>query len=400
MKDIATAGIASAAERAASDPSPSGCYRPLELGGIDPDQGTLLFTDRSQDPFWDGLLSASRFGQFQQSSGWGAAKSAEGWKLSRFLYQRNEAIAVGFQILWKNSRFGKIGFASKGPVVFGQEKAEWPTAARQLTRAVRWLGLRALLVQPPDHGLAAEEALQAVGFQREKAQEVIDATLWFDLSGNEADILARMPGYNRTFIRQAERRGVRVREGGAADLELFYDLMIRTCVRQQTKPNPSSLAALKQVWKGFEADRSMRLTFAEADGEVIAALTSIRFGDRLTLWKKGWKDGTSKLRPNHLLYHESLIWAQRMGCAFCDFYSVRRDIAETLIAGGKPNEEQSASRDRFHLGFGGAPQLLPQSQIYFPNPVIRRVYALGAILLNAVRKRRSRRRRTAQGDAG
>lgn len=340
-------------------------------------------------PLWDSLLGSVPLGQFQQSSSWAFAKSADGWQVSRFVVQRSGVVTDGFQVLWKSTRFGRVGYVSKGPVIFRPELTSWDRAVRAMIEAAGAMGFRALLVQPPDRGIDAEPVLQASGFVREHLQQVIDATLWFDLSGSEADILQHMPGYNRTLIRQAERRGIEVYEGKESDLELFYDLMLDTCRRQSTKPNPSSLEGVRTVWRAFAPSNAFRMTFARVGERPLAALSSIRFGDRVTLWKKGARDEASKQRANHLLYFEALVRAQRMGAAFCDFYSLRRDIAQRMQAGEKLSEEQSSSRDRFHIGFGGTARLLPRSWIYIPNRILRWGYTMSASL-GEWRKRPSR----------
>lgn len=188
--------------------------------------------------------------------------------------------------------------------------------------------------------------------------------------------MRRIPGYNRTFIRQAQRKGVVLREGGEADIPLFFELMRQTCIRQRVAPNPGSEAEVRRIWRAFQSGGRFRMAFAEHEGKVLATLTAIRFGDRVSLWKKGWTSESSDLRPNHLLYYDALCWAQREGAKICDFYSLRRDIAEALLAGRPLTEAQSRSRDRFHLGFGGRPVLLPPAYIHFRSPVLRVAYRL------------------------
>src|SRR5689334_11430067 len=70
-----------------------------------------------EDADWDTFLQRSPLGQFQQSSIWAQAKASEGWSPVRILLTVGQNLVGGFQLLWKRSRLGRIGYVSKGPVV-------------------------------------------------------------------------------------------------------------------------------------------------------------------------------------------------------------------------------------------------------------------------------------------
>lgn len=318
------------------------------------------------------MLEDSPLGQFQQSSSWAWAKAEEGWNVARFVVVRGEASIGGFQILWKSKCGARLGYITKGPVSFisGLEGV-WKDLAEAVIKAVRLLRLTALIVQPPDFSCEADEHLRSAGFVPEVLFDIINATLYYDLSGTESDLWNRMPGDNRKPIRQAQRREVRIREGAKDELEVFFQLMCETCARQRAKPNPSSVQILKRVWDGFHPRGGIRLTFAEVGGAPVASMISIRFGNRASGWKRGGRVDAGKSRANHLLLYESLCWAQRMGCGSYDICSLRLDIAEAKLSGEKFSQEQSSSRDMFLLGFGGVPQIIPGAWIFIPNPVLR-----------------------------
>src|SRR5690606_10258383 len=56
-------------------------------------------------------------------------------------------------------------------------------------------------------------------------------TAWSDLAQGEEALLAQMKSKWRYNIRLAQRRGISVRRGGAADLRTFYDLYAETARR-------------------------------------------------------------------------------------------------------------------------------------------------------------------------
>jgi hypothetical protein len=350
-------------------------------------------SDAPRDHGWDEFLGSSPLGQFQQSSLWAEGKCDERWRVLRVVLTRCGLGIGGFQIICRRSKLGLIGYISKGPVLCNEQDETWQACLSVIDGLVRQRRFRALILQPPDRSTVSSGLLTRKGWVAEKTMEVIDASLWFDLAGTPDTLLARMPGYNRTFVRQAIRKGVTVREGGEADIPQFFDLMQRTCLRQGVAPNPATEMDVMRIWRAFSHGNRMRIVFAEREGKTLAALAAFVFGDRITLWKKGWTSESADLRPNHLLYYDALCWGQRLGASFCDFYSVRRDIAEALLEGGSLSTEQVRSRDRFHLGFGGRPVLLPSAVILIPNAALRLAYRVATWplpLLLALRKRGSR----------
>jgi hypothetical protein len=361
----------------------------LATGASLPGGITAWLSDDALDEGWDEFLSSTALGQIQQSSRWGLGKGGEGWRVSRVILTRGSVGLGGFQILYRCTRIGNVAYISKGPVLRDEEEQTWQAALSAVIWVTRARRFRALILQPPDLSRVSESLILRLGFLPEKLQGVIDATLWFELGGTPQTVLQKMPGYNRTFIRQAVRKGVTVREGGESDLPLFFDLMITTCQRQGVAPNPRTLEDVRRTWRAFSVGGRMRIMFAEREGKTLAALAAFAFGDRITLWKKGWTSESADLRPNHLLYYDALCWGQRVGASFCDFYSVRRDIAETILAGGLLSAEQARSRDRFHLGFGGRPVLLPCAAIFIPNTAMRLSYRVATLpWVLGLRKRR------------
>src|SRR5579863_7646085 len=66
---------------------------------------------------WDGYLRGSGQGQFQQSSIWAEVKQSDGWHAVRVVLEQEGITIGGFQLLWRHTRFGRMGFLNKGPVL-------------------------------------------------------------------------------------------------------------------------------------------------------------------------------------------------------------------------------------------------------------------------------------------
>jgi hypothetical protein len=185
----------------------------------------------------------------------------------------------------------------------------------------------------------------------------------------------------RNEIRQAGKRGLTARRGSEADLPLFFDLMEKTCSRQRTAPNPSSVDLLAALWEVFNRSGTVLLFFAESAKGTLAGCLCIAFGGRMTIWKKGWNGEEPEKRPNHLVYTESIRWAREHGFGVFDFASLDREIALALLEGRELDETQKRSRDTFHLGFAGDPVLLPRPRIWLRRESWLWLYCFAEMLL-------------------
>jgi lipid II:glycine glycyltransferase (peptidoglycan interpeptide bridge formation enzyme) len=329
-----------------------------------------------EDPVWDEFLKSSLLGEFQQSSAWARYKQADGWRCSRTLVKRDQRIAGGFQVLWRPTRFGRIGYVSKGPVAEAEKPEIVDALVGLLIRVANKLRLTALVVHPPGSSRSIAACLAVNNFAPNRILDLITSSLTIDLAAGMEAIEARIKKTRRNLVRQAVRRGVVVREGGEQDIGSFFQLMLKSCRRQGVDPNPSTEAALRELWEASRAAGSCRLTIAESDGRPVSGLFCLLFGKVATIWKKGSSPEHLELHAVDLLYHEALSWASSHGFRFCDFGSLSRRTAEDMTKGLTLSEAQPASRDFFHISFGGTPVLLPEAYLYFPNPLLRRAYRL------------------------
>lgn len=324
------------------------------------------------DAAWDDFLDQAACGQFQQSSAWARTKAVDGWRAERRFFDLPQGVRGGCQLLWKPTRLGRIGYVSKGPVLSDESDAVPAAAVAATVQAARRGGIRALILQPPDRSRIGSAQLAAQGFEPWPVESVIRSTAMVDLTGGRAAIEGRMDANRRYELRAAARRGVAVRWGGASDLATFFTLMRESCRRQNSAPNPSSLAALEAMWQAFR-DRIF-LGLAEHEGRSLAGLLLVRHRDRLTLWKKGWNEQGANLYANSLLNAAALFRGAEMGCHEADFVGLAFGTAQALQAGRPLTEEQRRSRDMFNLKFGAEARLLPPAHLLVTSPVLRIVF--------------------------
>jgi lipid II:glycine glycyltransferase (peptidoglycan interpeptide bridge formation enzyme) len=343
----------------------------LESRMISCRQTNAWLSSETPCPAWDDFLRGCKRGQFQQSSLWAQAKPIEGWKNFRVIFEQGEGICGGFQVLWRPTRFGSVGFVNKGPVLSFEEPEKVEFSLDLLHRVIQTYQLMALIVQPPDETQLFGSGLATRGFVPDPLTNVISSTCMVDLTGSCGAWETGIRQSRKVEIRQAIRRGVTIREGGDADIPKFFSLMSATCVRQRVPPHPASVEALRDLVRAFQPRGEVRLSFADYHGETIAGQLDLKFGRRATTWKKGWNGAHPNLHPNALLAYESLRWAERLGCECLDFAGMDRSLAESLSAQGPLTEAQKMGRDMFNLGFGAKPRLLPRAVIYWRNPLLR-----------------------------
>lgn len=340
----------------------------------------MISTDRrtaatALDQAWDGVVEQSPLGQFQQTSGWAATKALTGWGRTLVWADAADPAAGGLQLLWKQTRIGRIGYVTKGPILRDETPETIGRALTALTRQARELGLAAVLLQPPDRSQISSAQLVQHGFIARPIESVTNATALVDLSGGREAMLSRMNRQARREARQGLARGLIVREGDKRDLRTFFELMEGSCRRQGTQPNPGRLEILEHLWDALRP--RIRLGLALANDMPIAGLLMIGFGDRLTFWKKGWNNQSPELHANSALNVEALGWAVDWGYREVDFLALDRGIALRLLADEALSEEQRRSRHLFNLRLGAQPLLLPSAHVLVVNRVLRPAVGFG-----------------------
>jgi hypothetical protein len=253
-----------------------------------------------------------------------------------------------------------------------------PELVDHLLTTAKEIGLRALVVQPPDDTRLPPGELDRRGFLPYALPSVIRTTAVLPLADGPEAVARRMDRQARREWRVAEKRGVRFRWGRREDLPVFFEMMCESARRQQSSPNPARLELLEALWDEL-AGRTF-LGLAEHENKVVAGLLLVGFGPRLTLWKKGWRSDDPKLFANCLLNAESLVWGAQNAYAFADFVGMAPEVAETLLAGKRLSDEQNRGRDRFNLRLGAEPRKLPPAQLFAPSPAIRTLLRCATML--------------------
>ncbi len=344
----------------------------------------MSWNDLAEDREWDDFLLTLPDAHHEQSSRWGCVRASIGWTVLRFVLAEHGVMIAGAQIqLQAFGGFGSWAYITGGPCITGNDAAVETILLAEIKSFLRRQRVIYLLAQLPydAHGLA--EHLQANGFVRPPraiAPFYMSATLVLDLAQTEETLLAEMRATTRHQIRQGLKRGLTVVEGGAADLDLFWELMRKLCERRRTTPNPGNAEFLHQLWNQFAPRGWIKLFLVQHEGKTVAGGLALVFGGWFRVWKVGWSGEHAELRPNQLLWWEMIRAARNGGYRHFDFVNV--DVAHPNQAtAGSPQKMALDGSTDFKLGFGGIIKPLPGAYCCFIHPLARVAKRTGVVKL-------------------
>lgn len=358
-----------------------GGYRPFHETVVAGKTTAAWVSEEAQDESWDDFLQHHPSGQFLQSSFWARAKAAQGWACVRVVIACENRLMGGFQLLWRSSWLGRIGYLSKGPVLdLPESRADARLVERHALALLRQIArakkLRVIIMQPPDFCEEMSDSLRNSGFLPGIRTGVSDATCLVDLSGGFDAVERRMDRTFRKCVDRAGRANLQVRQGSRSDLAAFFQLMRASCRRQNASPNPSDLRHLLALWDAAHPRGAIRLHVVESEGEPVAGQLDVLFGATVTFWKKGWSGAAPRLSPNDVCMYEGIRLATQEGYARCDFASFDRTMAVSILNGDEITAEQARTRYVNFFRTGGKPVLLPRAYVFLPNPILQAGYRL------------------------
>lgn len=320
----------------------------------------------TRDPGWDRFLLTVPGGHHLQSSYWGAVKAILGWRAIRVFATDGDGIRGGAQILLRDVPVvGAVGYVPLGPVLGREDPALRRLVLHGVQAVARTQRVQFLVVQPQAGQEPVVGDLLAYGFR--KAGDLVrphpKATLLVDLARDEDALLAGMKSRTRYNIRLAQRRGIRVRQGGEADLPTFYRLLAMTGDRQRfAVPSQRYFRHLVRI---MAPPGHAKIFIAEHDGRPLSAALVIAFGDLVSYKRGGWSGELGHLHPNELMHWEAMRWAKAEGYRCYDFEGIELPAADG----------QFSSVSAFKVGFGGDILLLPHAYEQIRNPILRGGYS-------------------------
>ncbi len=297
-------------------------------------------------PEWDEFANAQG-AHLLQSRAWGELKARFGWSALRVALDDGAHCLAGAQILFRRLPLGlTAAYVPRGPIADPNDRLRLEALLEALRSAARSQGAFALMVEPdwPEEETLTGWFAQR-GWQRVSALQP-RTTIHLDLSAEPDAMLALMKPKWRYNIRLAERKGVRVREGGPEEWARFYELMQVTARRDHFAIHSPDYyrAALELLIPQHAA-----LLIAEHEGEALAAILVTAF-NREAVYLYGASGNSHRdLMPNHALHWAAIQWAQARGCARYDLWG----IADATVGADAP-AQLPAGLAQFKQGFGGS----------------------------------------------
>ncbi len=280
-----------------------------------------------------------------QSSEWGEIKRATGWTPRQLFLEKGGHPWVAALILRRQIPFlrAPVLYVPKGPLLAEEGPVCLETALALLEEEAR--REQAIFIKM-DPDIAADDAAALEVLRRRTWRRGEDvqfrSTILVDLRADEETLLSRMKPKTRYNIRLAERRGVRVRRGTAADLEVFYELYRETGRRDGFLTRPYSY--YRQIWQTFLEVGWGHLLLAEHEGDLLAGLFLLYFGP-CAWYMYGASSGHKREHmPNYLLQWEAMRRAKDAGCTTYDFWGAPHQL--------RPDDPLWGVY-RFKAGFGG-----------------------------------------------
>ena len=143
-------------------------------------------------------------------------------------------------------------------------------------------------------------------------------TLVIDLDQSSDGIFERsIDSKRRNMIRKAERSGVRVVEGSVADVDRFYDRLMRPTNAKAGIPlHPKDYYT--KLLRQFGGTGMLKLFFAECEGETLAAILVVLNRWVAHYWIGAKADDVENLGQGELLQWHAIQFAKQQGSKYYD----------------------------------------------------------------------------------
>jgi lipid II:glycine glycyltransferase (peptidoglycan interpeptide bridge formation enzyme) len=339
------------------------------------------------------LTQCNRANAFLQSGFWGSFKARFGWNTRAFLADWGE---WGIRpLLLIRRRLGPgVSFAY---VPWGPELSEdFPAQDEARNQALQELA-RALQVflpentafirfDPPWYTEGLETAPPKIypPFSPAAVDVQPADTVLVDLTGSEESILKNMKSKWRYNIQLACKRGVLVRQAGEEELNRFYELLTETAKRDRIAIHSSEYyTSLFIHYREYlqegqgRAGMDLRLYLAEHEGEPIAALVALFWGNTGVYLYGASSDHKRNLMAPYALQWKAMRDARAQGCRVYDLFGIppRED-----------SDHPMSGLYRFKTGFGGRIIHRPGSWDYTYRPFVRGFFNTAETLRKGIRK--------------
>lgn len=331
------------------------------------------------DAEWDAFVAAHPHGSLLQMTQWARLKNRFGWTSQRVWLRRDGRLVAGAQVLFRSVAFGvvKLAYVPHGPLVDWGDDEQIEVLFNQIDQAAWRRGAGLLKMEPrlwqDEMPPSQWEAL----YRRHGCAPSPDTiqpprTIVVDLRPSEADILAAMKQKTRYNIRLAEKKGVTVREGTAADLPAFNRLMAATGQRDGFGVHqPEYYRAAYEIFAPTQA----ALLLAEYEGRPLAGVMAFAWGNSAAYLYGASSDEERARMPAYAAQWAAMRWAKSRGCASYDLWGIPDEDEPTLEGEFTERQDGLWPVYRFKRGFGGDIRRTVGAADRVYNRLLHRLYA-------------------------
>ncbi|MBI3974536.1 MAG: ubiquinone/menaquinone biosynthesis methyltransferase [Chloroflexi bacterium] len=307
----------------------------------------LVVREASDPTEWNETVARIANAHVMQSWEWGELRRATGWTPRRLLFERDGQPVAAASVSRRPLPGTPLGVAycHKGPALDYRDTPLFEAVLARLAEEARDRRCVFLKVDPDvewteRHAVAA---LRRIDYVPAPEQVQSRGTVVVDVEATEAQLLARMSSTWRRYVKKAERDGVRVRAGGAGDLQRFYQIYEETEARQGFIIRPYRYYA--NAFPLMKHAGLVDLLVAEVHGQVEAAIFLFHFGARAWYLWGATSSIAQKVHAMYLLQWEAMRRARELGCDTYDMYGAPDD----------PNDKSDPLYGVYYLkkGFGG-----------------------------------------------
>jgi lipid II:glycine glycyltransferase (peptidoglycan interpeptide bridge formation enzyme) len=330
-------------------------------------------TETAAPSSWDDAAVRSPQGHVLQSAAWARIREAQGWRAEFHQFGAPLPIAL---VLWRSLPGGQsVAYVPRGPIA--SDDSQLGEALGQLARLARDRRAIFLKVDPEIDAERAAGPMRAAGFQRAPDIQPVIATLELDLAPEEDALFAALEKDTRWSVRQAEKRGVTLREAsGDTDLRALYDLYLET--GQRAGFITRTWDYYRRMWGTLIDAGHAKIWIADQEGRPVAGALTWRCGEREVYQSAATNDAGRSAYAAYGLLWRCIIEARKGGARRFDFGGIPADVTR--------KDDPMYGPYMFKRGFGGTPRRFVGAHDAVPNELVYRAYAVAEPLYtNALR---------------
>jgi peptidoglycan pentaglycine glycine transferase (the first glycine) len=332
---------------------------------------------------WDDAAVRSPNGHVLQSAAWAKIRENQGWQAE--FHQFGGAPAPSGApapalplalVLWRSLPAGQsLAYVPRGPIA--GDASQLQEALAKLAALARERRAIFLKVDPEIDADRGVGALRAAGFRRAPDIQPVIATLELDLAPEEDALLAALEKDTRWSVRQAEKRGVTIRDAsGETDLRALYDLYVET--GQRAGFITRTWDYYRRMWGALVEAGHAKVRLAEKDGTPVAGALTWRCGEREVYQSAATNDAGRSAYAAYGLLWRCIIEARKGGARRFDFGGIPVDVTR--------KDDPMYGPYQFKKGFGGTPRRFVGAHDAVPNGLLYRAFAVAEPLYtNALR---------------